>query len=280
MYLKKGSLIILGGLLVSLSAFTVVIKSSGEKWRSNSPWDGSTCSACHSGGATVPTVSLSSVPAFISGNSYVSGTTYTITANVSGTYAKYGINLEILNSNSTTTAKDAGSFGAVISASTQKYTSTNLPTTISHSAASNGIYSFTWTAPDTGNVYIYCAGLGVNDDGSTSGDKVKTSSLVLMNSVSSANGVASNQVNKANLQVFPNPATDDLHITYLLTENSSISVRIFNLNGELVSDLVNEQQSVGAHSIHAQLPIGLAKGFYMIKLYVNGESTSQKLLTY
>ena len=277
---KSTSLIFFSGLLISLSAFTVVVKSSGEKWRTGSPWDGGTCSSCHSGGATIPTVSITATPAFGANNTYVAGATYTVTTTVLGSYAKYGFNLEILNSSSTTTARDAGIFGSIISPNTQKYTSTNLPTTISHSTASNGVYSFTWVAPDTGKVYIYCAGLGVNNDGGTGGDKVKTTSLILTNSPSSGNGIATYHADEINFQVFPNPATDEVHLSYSLIESSLVSVKLFSLNGELVSDLLNEQQHVGTHSINAQLPAALVKGLYMIKLSVNGVNTSQKLLVY
>ena len=278
---KKNSLfIIIGGLLISLSAFTVVVKSNGEKWRTGSPWDGTTCSSCHNGGASTPTVSITAVPAFGSGNTYVAGTTYTITTTVAGSYAKYGFNLEILNSTALTAVKDAGVFGSVISANTQKYATTNLPTTISHSAPANGVFSFTWTAPDTGMAYLYCAGLGVNNDGATSGDKVVKTTLTLMNSLSSLNEITTYRPDEINLNVFPNPATDQVQISYAINKHSDVSIKLFNLKGELVSDLLNESQNEGTHSLNKKLPPALDKGIYLLRLCINGQFTSQKILVY
>ena len=127
---KTSLLFVSGGLFITLSAFTSIVKSSGEKWRTGSPWDGNTCSSCHNGGASIPAIAITAVPSFGADNSYVPGTSSTVNVTVSGAYPSYGFNLEILNSNSATKAKDAGVFGALLSANTQKYTSTNLPTTL------------------------------------------------------------------------------------------------------------------------------------------------------
>ena len=270
-------LTLLGLGVIVISAFTVV-KATGEEWRSGSPWDGSTCSACHSGGATTPILSITASPAFGIGNTYTANATYTITATVAGSYMAYGFNLEIINTNATAGAKDAGTFGAILSPNTKIYTHTSNPSTLSHSANSNGIYSFVWTAPDSGKAYIYFAGLGVNGDGSDRGDKVSTTSMTLT-PVSSA-GIAIYHNNDINLTVFPNPALDMIHITYTLKEAGTVSIKLYNLNGDFVADLLNEKQSIGLQNAKAPLPTELAKGLYLVRFTINGKQTTQKLMIY
>jgi type IX secretion system substrate protein len=276
----KGKFILLAliGLgVIVISAFTAV-KPTGEEWRSNSPWDGSTCSTCHSGGATIPTLSITASPAFGTGNTYTANTTYTITATVAGSYTAYGFNLEIITTNATAGAKDAGIYGTILSPNTQIYAHTTNPSTMSHSAPANGVFSFVWTAPDTGKAYVYFAGLGVNDDGTDTGDKVSTTSMTL--TPASSAGIATYQNNDINLTVFPNPTTDNVHITYTVKEAGTIAVKLYNLNGDFVADLLNETQDIGLQSSTAVLPTELAKGLYMIKLTINGKQTTQKLMVY
>jgi hypothetical protein len=275
---NKFTLFTLIGLgVIVVSAFTIV-KSSGEEWRSNSPWDGSTCSACHSGGSTIPTLSITAVPAFGAGNTYTANTTYTITATVAGSYTAYGFNLEIINTNAAAGAKNAGTFNTMLSPNTQIYAHTTDPSTLSHSAPSNGIYSFVWTAPDSGKAYLYFAGLGVNLDGTDGGDKVGTTSMILT-PVSSA-GIETYLNNDINLTVFPNPATDNVYLTYTLKEVGSVSIKLYNLNGDFVCSLLHKTQNIGLQNINAYLPVGLSKGLYLIKFTINDRQTTQKLMVY
>ena len=126
-------------------------------------------------------------------------------------------------------------------------------------------------------MYIYCAGLGVNGDGLVGGDKVKTTSLVLSNN---ATGIATHQINEANLLVFPNLVSDHIHLSYSVEEKGSVLLQLFNMNGELVADLFNEQQYVGTHVMDRALPNSLTKGVYLVKLSVNGKYATQKILVY
>src|SRR5688572_18651170 len=85
--------------IIGISAFDLSY-STGIAFRTNSPYDialgpanGGTCSNCHSGGATIPTATIIATPAF-DNNTYVAGTTYTLTVAASGSYPKYGFGLE------------------------------------------------------------------------------------------------------------------------------------------------------------------------------------------
>ncbi len=282
--------LVIGLAVISLSAFTVV-QSAGIQWWSGSPWDGGsgpagTCANCHGGGATVPTFVVSSNPAFGSGNTtYAAGQTYTITATVSGTYPKYGFNMEILNSTSTSTATDKGTFGTGVSSNCTVFPSAGNPTTASHniSSGSGGTasFSFKWTAPASGTAFLYGCGLGVNNDGSSgvsNGDKVSAVTSFTLNAAPV--GIEIHENANVNLKVYPNPATDNIRISYNLPERSKVSLKLYSITGELVSELVNETQDRGTQSIETRLPLTLAKGAYMVKLGINGKENLQKLLIY
>jgi hypothetical protein len=260
--------------VVALSAFTI-LHGAGIKWYTGSPWDGGSCGDCHGGGSTVPGVAITANPAFGNGNTYMPGTTYTITATVSGSYSKYGFNFEILNSQSTSTAADAGTFGSTLTANCIKYTTAGLPTTISHNAASNGIFSFQWTAPASGSCFLYCAGLGVNNDGTSGGDFPKLINMIL---VQSPVGITSYAKGAINLTVFPNPASDNVRIGYVLEQRGQVNLKLYNLSGEFVTELLNEIQDKGTQYVESRLPGTIAKGVYLLKLSVDGKETLQKLL--
>ena len=119
--MKRTSLIFIltVSVLITVSAFTFFdsLHSAGIAFETGSPYDfGSTCAqpGCHSGGTTTPTVTITSNPAFGIGNTFTPGMTYTINVIGSGSYPKYGFDLEILNSKKTT-ALDQGVFGNPVS---------------------------------------------------------------------------------------------------------------------------------------------------------------------
>lgn len=160
----------------------MMLSSGGSKvGYTTSPPDGpGDCSGCHSGGSTVPTVTVTATPAFGAGNTYVPGTNYVVSVNVSG-YAKFGFDLEIING-TTASATDAGTFGAVVA--NARKTSPNASITCTNITQNAPILSsnqakFNWTAPVSGNAYVWCVGLGVNGNGGTSGDKVKLFTMTL-----------------------------------------------------------------------------------------------------
>jgi len=266
-------------LLLLSSAFTLILNDTGQVFYTGSPFDGSTCAQCHSGGATTPTVAVTANPAFGVGNTYTPSTTYTINTTVSGSYTKYGFDMEIIDSNSPSAAADAGTFGAMLSGNCQKFVFAGNPTNITHTTpsgtAGSATFSYEWTSPANGTVFIYCSGLGVNLNNNTTGDKVRTFSLSL---TPTGIGVEEKPESKIDLSVFPNPASDKLNLSYYLKAEAHVSIAIFNLAGEKVAELFNETQTPGPHAKEAVLPAGMARGAYMLKLLVDGYEITQKLV--
>lgn len=280
--------ILSGAAVVLLSASTVLNAAGTSNWTGSpidgGPGSGGQCSACHSTSGTAPTLAVSASPAFGGTGSnltYAPNTNYTITITPSGSsWAKFGFNCEIINSQSASTVSDFGTWGAAVGANTQIYPpSSPYPTCASHSSHSTTTpFKFAWKSPASGTGYLYADVLGCNGDGNTSGDHV--SSVTTITLTASTAGINNHSDNEHNLTVFPNPATDNLRLTYTLTERGMVSVKLFNLNGDLVANLLNETQEVGIQSNNVHLPSGLAKGMYMVKLLVNGQQSTQKLMVY
>lgn len=278
---------VISGLAILALSATTVVNSSGTYGWTGSPVDGGVgaggqCSACHSGGASTPTMAWTTSPALGSGNTYMPNQTYTVTITPSGSYSRYGVNCEIINSQSTSTGSVAmfGAFGSALNTSTQIVplsSTTPYPPCISHTSSSTtGAFKFTWTAPPSGTGYIYANVLGVNGDANTTGDKVTAVTTITLTPM--AMGVASHAENVSGLNVFPNPATDNVSVSYALNERSHVSVKLYSINGEEVAELLNQDQDRGNQSFDTRLPMGLAKGMYFIKLSVNGKQTLQKLM--
>jgi hypothetical protein len=277
-----------GAAVVLLSASTI-ISSNGIANYTGSPVDGGTsangtCAGCHSGGATVPTLAVTSSPAFGgTGTSltYVPSTTYTITVTPSGSYSRYGMNLELINSTSATVATyPFGTFGSALNTATHIYPTSQTggyPACVSHTSSSGtGAFKFTWTAPASGTGYLYANVLGTNNNGSTNGDKTSATTAYTLTPASTTGITEYNHA--ANLSVFPNPATDNVRVNYSLEERGLVSVKLYSLSGEMAAELLNEEQDRGPHALDARLPMNLEKGVYVVKLSINGKHASQKLM--
>ena len=72
------------------------------------------------------------------------------------------------------------------------------------------------------------------------------------------------------LSIFPNPATEQLFLSYELATPSRVGYRLFDARGTLLQTQIGQQQSVGAQ----QLPVALgaqATGTYFVQLVVDGQ---------
>jgi hypothetical protein len=138
-----------------------------------------TCTACHApSGTNDATNSIT-----IAGNpvGYVAGQTYSITVSATAG-AKYGFQLACVTQNGNT---NAGTLANITNGGTgisSGSISGNIISFISHNTVNtSGTWTFNWTAPtsNVGNVVFYLATNSTNASNTTSGDKVKTLTLVL-----------------------------------------------------------------------------------------------------
>ncbi|MBC8213863.1 MAG: T9SS type A sorting domain-containing protein [Candidatus Marinimicrobia bacterium] len=77
--------------------------------------------------------------------------------------------------------------------------------------------------------------------------------------------------------IYPNPFNPKTTINYQLMENSSVRLDIYNINGQLVEQLVNINQDLGYHEVIWDAS-NCATGFYFVKLIANEFNETQKLI--
>jgi len=78
-------------------------------------------------------------------------------------------------------------------------------------------------------------------------------------------------------QNYPNPFNPETTIGFKLNSAALVNLSVFNSKGELVQELVNGMQSVGAHSIKFNAT-GLNSGVYFYKLTTPEKSVTQKMV--
>ncbi|MEP7129145.1 MAG: choice-of-anchor V domain-containing protein [Chitinophagales bacterium] len=231
-------------------------------------------SGCHPGTATaIFDVITSDVPV----TGYVPGDTYTITATVTDpALVKFGF--EITPQSATGTL--LGTM-ALSDAAKTKFTSTSNKYITHTSNGTNfpdhtGTWSFNWTAPatGTGDVTFYGAFDFSNNNGGTSGDVTYSSTLT----IPEAFGVGINELAEINsLNVFPNPATDHVIITYYLNQQQPVIISLYDLAGKRISQLTNETQQAGTYNLSYSLD-KIESGLYVVRLETGNQSLSRKIV--
>lgn len=144
--------------------------------KTGSPGDGSTCTSCHAGTASAQTGWITSnIPA----GGYIPGTTYTITATATQTACtKFGFEISPQNASGTL----LGTLIATNTTQTQLIGSGKYITHTSGGTSAVGgtkTWTFDWTAPTASTVTFYGAFNGSNSSGSSAGDIIYNSNLVV-----------------------------------------------------------------------------------------------------
>lgn len=92
----------------------------------------------------------------------------------------------------------------------------------------------------------------------------------------SVTGIASNVADAAQLRAYPNPFTGSATISYTLESSANVSLEVVNALGQQAALLAaGEEQAAGQH----QYTFGdAAPGVYFIRMTVNGQPVSSKLI--
>lgn len=79
------------------------------------------------------------------------------------------------------------------------------------------------------------------------------------------------------LQNYPNPFNPSTTIRFVLPSAGHVTLRIYNLLGQVVATLVNDTQVAGAHTITWK-PLTLASGIYIYRLQAGKFSKTRKMI--
>lgn len=126
--------------------------------------------------------------------------------------------------------------------------------------------TFTFSAVSTGTIYFLC---GVHGP---SGMKAQ----IVVNPTG-INETSANFLNNYNL--FPNPATSNVKVSFGLTEISTVNIKLFNVAGQEVKSFVNDLNlAIGNYEYNFELPPTIASGNYFIEVSSGTRKSTKKLL--
>ena len=82
-----------------------------------------------------------------------------------------------------------------------------------------------------------------------------------------------------NFQIFPNPASNYCLMEYLLTENKSVNIDLFDISGRKIMNLLNTKQNSGKHIEIINLSAkNIKAGIYFVRMQVGEKVGNAKLV--
>ena len=79
------------------------------------------------------------------------------------------------------------------------------------------------------------------------------------------------------LLVFPNPATENIHLRFILNKESHVSIGLYQTNGSLISQPYNSWMMPAEHDIQIDLD-ELHNGFYILKFNAGDKIIHKKIM--
>lgn len=230
----------------------------------NDPASGyANCTACHGGtAATVTGWITSNIPS----GGYVPGTTYTITATSTGTGGNKGFQVSPQSS--------TGAFlGTLIAGTGTGLVGSNhyIHSTGSGITTNPKTWTFQWTAPATGLGPVGFYGAFAIGTGTT-----KITSYIVNESTT---GITENKATSG-FSIYPNPATDNINVSYSLTDNSNVEINLFSAEGKKIAQLQSSKQNAGSYNQNLSIKDLNIKGIFIVELKIGEKSIPQKLLVY
>jgi hypothetical protein len=90
-------------------------------------------------------------------------------------------------------------------------------------------------------------------------------------------GVKELQVAGCGLKVFPNPFYGISKIKYQISESKSVLIQVYNIHGERVFTLVNENQNAGEYTVYLDATV-LPAGIYLIRMQAGDAIETTKMV--
>jgi hypothetical protein len=112
--------------------------------------------------------------------------------------------------------------------------------------------------------------IATNDQGCSSGDEITID----------IRGVSTQNIKELEkFSIFPNPIISQSIIEYTLSEQSNIQIELINIVGQKVATIRNESQSSGDYQYNiGNYLSGKAKGMYFLRMTINGQTATKKLM--
>lgn len=254
-----------------------VLEPNGIAGYTGAPGEG-TCTSCHSGAVNSGpgSVSISAVPDFSTG--YTPGQDYVVSLTIlEAGRSLFGFDVVALDSLNT----NAGTLAVTNTTKTRMQVSggrTNITHRTNGGASANShTFDFKWAAPAVANAHkvtFYASAMAANKNGGTGGDNVYSSTLSLQPIINSA---VTKSVLSADWTVAPNPATDQLLLSYSLRTATDVSVRVIGLDGKIVYTQALGNAAAGTQTL--RIPLNeIHAGLYYVALSAGNMTFTKTVL--
>lgn len=259
------------GAALLLTSFSSGPGGAGQA-KTGAPGEG-TCVTCHAGAALNSGTGSVAISLGSGITTYIPGNTYTVTVTGMGSSVpKYGFQA---TAQQTSDGSQVGTFTAGTGSKVSVVASKSYVE--QSSTSSTGVWTFQWQAPATnvGEVKFYVAGNSAENPGGTGGDNIYSSVLTLTaENSTSAVSVDTN----TGLSVFPNPASDNVTVSFYSTNAETASITVLDLTGKTVATIADGQSfSAGLSTVNFNTS-ALSKGNYLVSVQTGKNVQTAKLV--
>ncbi len=81
----------------------------------------------------------------------------------------------------------------------------------------------------------------------------------------------------SNVEVYPNPITDQINLKYLISRNSNVTIKLVDVLGNDVIPMFSQRVEPGERTFSYALPSKLNRGFYFIRVSAGTESVIKRI---
>jgi hypothetical protein len=295
--MKRKSIIVLCSFLVGTAFLVSSLRLQSHILRPltgglcNDPGE-STCVSCHQYGPFVDSnrfifhisadsAGLANSNTLVSnGAQYTPGYTQWVSIELvgaNGPTPDYGFQLTALHTDNSM----AGSFTLTNTSNTSMETLSATPDTrtyVAHAnASSNKIWSFKWTAPDSGNVTFYFNANFGNGDSQPTGDTIFRGTVLLTKGLPS--GIHSVNSDLASISLYPVPLNQQLATEMHFNASSTMSMTMLSMDGKEVKALYSGHVAEGTFSRSFDIS-DIAAGVYLVRIQSGDDARVIKVLKY
>ncbi|MDQ3111928.1 MAG: T9SS type A sorting domain-containing protein [Bacteroidota bacterium] len=282
------ALILFTVVVLTITSGFDVLDNSGQAGRTGSPSE-STCNiTCHTGfalndGTGSITISSPDMPTW----EYMPGDTYTIDVTVARVgNSLFGFDVECLTGAST--PQNAGTFIITNTAQSQiknfivgSVTRKNVVHKLNGGVGTDTkTWSFDWICPSTnvGSVTFYATGNAANGTNTSAGDHIYRTTQVVTPAIGA--GISNTDDAFGEFNIFPNPAHENISVSYTAEPGEDVSIQLISLEGKIVSTLYSGTSNGLPVQQQLQLPSDLPQGMYVVQLVHGNSSASHRVVIY
>jgi hypothetical protein len=91
-------------------------------------------------------------------------------------------------------------------------------------------------------------------------------------------GIGKSESNSMRVNVFPNPASEEISLNYSLVNSANVSIELTNLLGETTVLATARNKPAGNYLDDVKLPDGIARGVYILTLRAGNQSSTQRIV--